>query len=51
MTECQGGRGGRRAKKIKNQIKRPYVIYADLECMLVKTGLSDKTHKHIPVVA
>ena len=32
----------------QNKLKRQYIVYADTECSWVPTGLSDKTHKHVP---
>ena len=32
----------------KNKLNRPYIVYADNDCSLVPTGLTDKTHKHFP---
>ncbi|MFM7989863.1 MAG: hypothetical protein ACKPKO_62170, partial [Candidatus Fonsibacter sp.] len=31
----------------KNQLERPYIIYADTECTLVKSNESGVLHKHV----
>ena len=31
-------------KNHKNKVKRPYIVYADIECSLVPTGLVDKIY-------
>ena len=35
----------------KNKIRRPYIVFADFECKLVKTGLDSNIHRHEPIVA
>jgi hypothetical protein len=35
-------------KNHKNKLERPFALYADVECSLMKTGHNEKMHKHKP---
>ena len=34
-------------KNFKNKIERPFIVYADTECTLVKTNDPNKIHEHV----
>ena len=35
-------------KNFKNMLERPFIVYADFECSLIPTDMSDKIAKHEP---
>ena len=34
-------------KNYKNKLERPFIVYADTECTLVKNNDPNKIHKHV----
>ena len=34
-------------KNYKNKLERPFIVYADTECTLVKTNDPNKIHEHV----
>ena len=35
-------------KNYKNTLERPFIVYADFECLLIPTDMSDKIARHEP---
>ena len=44
--ELPGEGANMKFKIFKNQLERPFIVYADFECSLIPTDMADKIARH-----